>query len=672
MVTWAPSCTRQETIDTLSSNSSKHYKPETRPSSQIRPQPRATSYLAMAAMQLGRYGEALEASNRAVTIAENTGGTAIVAARALSIRGFVRQRKGDYIAARADLQRALAIQQDQIPRHPDFATTLMFIGSQNLFDGDSLQARETLERAVSLAEASLRPGHPNIAWFVRILSIAVQELGDLARARALRERAMSLSIGSVGRDHPLTADCLQDLAGTLLLQADYEGARENYEGALRIYQHRLGLDYPENATVIYNLALLNADLGDLARARTLHRRAITSWQQTFGREHAIVARGLWEFGQTLADQGLDGEAVPLFERALAIRRRTLGEDHVDVAEALSSLAASLAQLGEHRRALTLSTRAMAIWEKTPTPEAAGYVRSLLAQAAILSAQGRADASLEAYNHARRIQVAVLGPAHPDIAAIEVKRAAILAQIDRKQESLTVALAAEAAGRQHLSLTLGSLPERQALEYAAKRPQGLGLALSLVTADSSASVLDAVVRGRSLVLDEMAMRRRAVNDEAVGPAASLWTTLRQARERLANLVIRGPGSLRPEQYAALVAQAQQEKEDAERALGAQSAAFRSEVSRSAIGLDEIRKRLPADSALVSVVRYDRQVFAPVSQNGTRQRTQVVASYVGFVPAIRWPRPHRRAPWRGRPDRCRGCALAARNDFRNGIRIERRAA
>ena len=239
--------------------------------------------------------------------------------------------------------------------------------------------------------------------------------------------------------------------------------------------------------------------------------------------------------------------MPLFERALAIRRRTLGEDHVDVAEALSSLAASLSQLGEHRRALTLSTRAMAIWEKTPTPEAAGYVRSLLAQAAILSAQGRADASLEAYDHARRIQVAVLGPAHPDIAAIEVKRAAILAQIDRKQESLTVALAAEAAGRQHLSLTLGSLPERQALEYAAKRPQGLGLALSLVTADSSASVLDAVVRGRSLVLDEMAMRRRAVNDEAVGPAASLWTTLRQARERLANLVIRGPGSLRPEQY-----------------------------------------------------------------------------------------------------------------------------
>ena len=235
--------------------------------------------------------------------------------------------------------------------------------------------------------------------------------------------------------------------------------------------------------------------------------------------------------------------MPLFERALAIRRRTLGEDHRRCRRN-----AVLAGRQPGPSSVNIAEpwpfpQGDGIWEKAQRRRPPGFVRSLLAQAAVLSAQGRDR------RFARRVRprltnsVAVLGPSHPDIAAIEVKRAAILAQIDRKQESLTVALAAEATGRQHLSLTLGSLPERQALDYAAKRPQGLGLALSLVTADSSASVLDAVVRGRSLVLDEMAMRRRAVNDEAVGPAASLWTTLRQARERLANLVIRGPGSLR---------------------------------------------------------------------------------------------------------------------------------
>ena len=585
-------------------------------------------HLGLAFQRLGRHDEALAASNRAVAIAESGSDSWASTPRALSVRGWVYLQRGEYSLARVDLERALAKQEATGPHHPDLALTLMRLGAQFEFEGDSVRAREFLERAVSLAEASLRPGHPNIAEILRILAIPVDVLGDIARARSLRERALSLAVASVGADHPLAADCLQDLAGTLMDQADYEGARSRYEHALRIYERRLGSDNPYYATVTHNLAILNAELGDYARARALHRRAIASWEHTLGPDHAYVSRGLWEFGQTLAAQGLDREAVPLFERALSMRRRTLGAEHVDVAETLSSLAGSISRLGESRRALALSTEAMNIWQKAASPDATGFVHSLLAHAAILSAQGDTVPALDAYDRALRIQLPVLGTSHPDIAAIEVKRAALLAQTDRKQESLTVALGAEATGRQHLSLTLGSLPERQALDYAAKRPQGLGLALSLVTPDSSALVLDAVVRGRSLVLDEMAIRRHAVNDEAGGPAASLWTTLRQARQRLANLVIRGPGSLRPEQYAALVAQAQQEKEDAERALGEQSAAFRSEVSRSTIGLDEIRKRLPADSALVSLVRYDRQVFVPASQT-TARRTRVVPSYLGFV-------------------------------------------
>ena len=585
--------------------------------------------LAMALLKLGRNDDALAASNRAVEIAESLAASEVFTAGALNVRGYVWQWKGEYSRSRADLERALAMQQDVRARYPNAAMTLMLLGQQFALEGDVAQARDFLERSVSLAEATLRPAHPNIVWFLRVLAVPNQDLGDLGRAQALQERALAISLSSVGPNHPQTGECLQDLAGTLLLQADYEGARSRYENALKIYERRFDRDYAGTATVIYNLAILNAGLGDFERARVLHRRAIASWERALGREHAIVARGLWEFGQTLADQQLDREALPLFERALSIRKRTLGSDNVVVAETLSSMAGSLARLGEPRRALTLSTQAMNIWEKAPSPDTAGFVRSLLAHAAVLSAQGETGAALDAYDRALRIQLPVLGPAHPDIAAIEVRRATLLAQIDRKQESLTVALGAEATGRQHLSLTLGSLPERQALDYAAKRPQGLGLALSLVTADSSALVLDAVVRGRSLVLDEMAMRRRAVNDEAGGPTASLWTALRQARQRLANLVIRGPGSLRPEQYTALISQAQQEKEDAERALGEQSAAFRSEMSRSAIGLDEIRKRLPADSALVSLVRYDRQVFAPMSQTATPRRTRIVPSYLGFV-------------------------------------------
>jgi CHAT domain-containing protein/Tfp pilus assembly protein PilF len=586
--------------------------------------------LAFALIQAGRYDDALSAANDAVAIAGTApAGRVRAQARALDMRGLVWQRRGDYARARADLDRALALQTDLPERHPDRAMTLTLLGVQSQFEGDSLHARESLERAVSIADAALRPDHPDIAWFLRWLAVPVQDLGDLPRARALQERAAALAERSVGLEHPLTADCLQDLANTLLLQADYDAARSRYERALEIYQRRFGDDYPDSATVLYNLAILHAELGDFARARALHRRALALWERTLGREHAVVARSLWVFGQTLADQGLDREAVPLFEQALAIRRRTLGDEHVDVAETLSSLAVSLARLGESSRALALSTQAMRIWDQAASPDAAGFVRSLLAHGAVLSARGDTVAALAAYDRARNMQLAILGASHPEIAAIDVSRATLMAATDRRQEALQLALAAEDAGRRHLSLTLASLPERQALDYAAKRPQGLSVALTLVTADSATTVLDAVVRSRSLVTDEVALRRRAVSHEAGGQDAPQWTTLRQARERLANLIIRGPGSLRPGQYAAIVSEAEQAKEDAERRLAETSAAFRAQASRADVGLNDVRAHLAPGSALVSIVRFDRQAIAAGVASAARRRERTVPAYLAFV-------------------------------------------
>ena len=55
-------------------------------------------------------------------------------------------------------------------------------------------------------------------------------------------------------------------------------------------------------------------------------------------------------------------------------------------------------------------------------------------------------------------------------------ATVLARLGEAPESLRTALDAETIGRGHLTLSLRDLPERQALEYAAKRPKGLDLAI----------------------------------------------------------------------------------------------------------------------------------------------------------------------------------------------------
>ena len=280
---------------------------------------------------------------------------------------------------------------------------------------------------------------------------------------------------------------------------------------------------------------------------------------------------------------------------------------------------------------------MEIWDRSKAPETAtGFAESLLVHGAVLSANGDQEGAIRAYERAQQIRVALLGESHPAMAHVKASHASAEALLGHSQKALTLALEAEEVGRRHLSLMLSSLPERQGLNYALKRPEDLTLALSLITGGvGQASVLDALIRGRALVLDEIASRQRALADGRASSVAPSWLALTSARQRLANLTIQGPGR-QPGQYAALVEEAQREKEEAEQALAEQSAAFRVERARGEIGLERVRAHLPPSSALVSFVRYDRSVFsrtaripAPGKPSEPARSVRIVPSYLGFV-------------------------------------------
>ena len=144
--------------------------------------------------------------------------------------------------------------------------------------------------------------------------------------------------------------------------------------------------------------------------------------------------------------------------------------------------------------------------------------------------------------------------------------------------------------------LRSLPERQALNYAAARPRGLDLILSLSGSmpDAIPIALDGVIRSRALVLDEIAARQRAAGRGVSKPTDPERVALTSAQQRLANLAVRGPGPMSPAQYTALLQTARRDSELAEQALAERSAEFRTERSRAQIGLGEVKASLPTDA------------------------------------------------------------------------------
>ena len=88
------------------------------------------------------------------------------------------------------------------------------------------------------------------------------------------------------------------------------------------------------------------------------------------------------------------------------------------------------------------------------------------------------------------------------------------------------------------------------------------------------------------------RREAESGPGEEGAGHLRTTLNSAEQRLANLVIRGPSNQSPAQYQALLADVRREKEVAERALAEHSADARAELSRAALGIEDVQRALPS--------------------------------------------------------------------------------
>jgi CHAT domain-containing protein/tetratricopeptide (TPR) repeat protein len=543
--------------------------------------------------------------------------------RTLELMGTWYRYAGPYADAMAPLDRALAIRTRLTPQHPETASVLQVRGDVLFLRGDSGGAQRVWSDALRMAERTLGPTHPAIAEFLRRLGFAAFAAGNLADARRLRERALRVGEQALAPCDPALTRLLNSLANSFQYDGEYFEARRLYARALTTIERCLGKNHSEYATYIHNDAQMAREIGDLADADALLERAVATWSAVLGPNHAYVARGLTELAEVAALRGQLDRARTLYERALTIHRRELGGEHPLVALTLTSLAGTLADQGDSAGANRHIDEAVAIFRKSGSPDDADQVARVFELRGTLRMQaGDLPEARASVAEALAARERLFGRVHPATAATRAMLAGIDLARGQRETALAAALEAEQAGRDHLRFTVRYLPERLAMAYAAKRPHGLDLALSVIAAatpSDASRVFDSVIRSRGVVLDELAARRLAsygggVRGSEVNAAVS-------ARQRFANLVVR---SLLEPVPRTLLDDARTQKENAERTLAEQTVEGRSERARVSSGAGEITRALPRDSVLVSFVRYNRTVVAAPPRS-----TAVVPSYGAFV-------------------------------------------
>ncbi|PYS96425.1 MAG: hypothetical protein DMF50_04610 [Acidobacteria bacterium] len=390
----------------------------------------------------------------------------------------------------------------------------------------------------------------------------------------------------------------------------------------------MGPESSDVANQLNDLGLYHYYLGDFEESRRLQERALKIREKTFGPDDTLVAASLNNLALLLTNLGDSASARPLAERAVAIYEKSKRPGDPNLPIAVNTLATLRRNTGDFEGARQLYERDIDLWQAIGGADPPGVSVDLNDYAEMLLGRGDLEGARPRFERALDIREKRLGAEHPDVAVTLSGLARLQMLSGDRAAALESALRSEAIARKQFRATARGLSEREALNYERIRSSGLDVALSALVATPgaeraagmAAQIWDELVRSRGMVLDEMALRHRTATSGEHSRAAAPARELEQARNRLARVVVEGPEGADPGEYAARLVRAREEKESAERALAAVSAAFRRELAEGRLGLRDVRNALPPRTALVAYVLYTE--LAP---SGTRE----VPSYLALV-------------------------------------------
>lgn len=239
-------------------------------------------------------------------------------AAALVARAGVLAQRGELGPARADYQRALALQREAYGRHhPTVAATLNNLGTVAAADGDPSVAREALDEAVTALSLTYGPAHPSVAGALSNLGAVESHLGRTEDAIEHLERARRSTTSSLGPRHPTLAPVLANLGRMRLAQGEAAAARALFEQALQIRRDALGPEHPAVAYAYVHLADAQRASGEPDAAAEHYRRALAILTGSEGGQgwRAGYARG--GLGFIALDWGDARAALEHFDAALA-------------------------------------------------------------------------------------------------------------------------------------------------------------------------------------------------------------------------------------------------------------------------------------------------------------------------------------------------------------------
>ncbi len=308
----------------------------------------------------------------------------------------------------------------------------------------------------------------------------------------------------------------------------------------------------------------------------------------------------------LYGQGKYAAAIPLAERALAIRKKILGNEHADVAGSLNNLAGLYSSQGRYRDAEPLYKQALDMTKRLFKGDHPDVAQSLNNLAGLYESQGRYTEAEPLYKQALEMIKRLFKGDHPNVALFLNNLAALYSSQGKINQALELLTEGIKIQESNLTSNLVSGFERQKREYLATisgtTDATISLHLNSAPNNSQATrlALSTILQRKGRILDFLTntqgiLRQRLDDAES----KKILDDLSQAYTQLSNLIYNPPKEPSPE-YRNEVAKLEKEAQELQVKLSSRSQEFR--TLSQPVTVETIQKLIPADKALVEIVRY----------------------------------------------------------------------
>lgn len=322
---------------------------------------------------------------------------AFTAIQALELRRISRERD------RANRER------DRAARVSDFMTGIFKVSDPGQARGNSVTAREILDKASNEIETGLANDPEVQSQMMQVMSRTYVNLGLYARAEELARRALDARTTILGPNDQKTLESMTQV-GLILHREGHAAEAEKmelqaYEGTRRI----LGSDNSLTLEAEDYLASALVYLGRFDEAEKLEREVVERATRVLGPNSERTLRAMDNLGAALLWQNRNLEAEQEFRRLLQVAGAAWGPENPGTLRATSSLATALAGEGRLAEAEPLDRSTLATEERVLGPDhpLTGDSRESLAY--VLSLEGKRANAEKLYRESLASRTRAFGP-----------------------------------------------------------------------------------------------------------------------------------------------------------------------------------------------------------------------------------------------------------------------